>query len=104
MKAERTQHRNRLKGLLASGGVAVQEIRDDFPEVLTGVRLWDGQAVPADLHHRLRRAFARRPFVDGRSGRWRMRAPDASVRRSPILLSSRGGNCWRARGSTPIAL
>jgi transposase len=39
MKAEVTQHRNRLKGLLASGGVAVQEIRDDVPEVLTGVRL-----------------------------------------------------------------
>jgi hypothetical protein len=40
----------------------------------------------------------------GRAGRWRMSAPDASVRRSPLLLSRRGGNCWRSRGSAPISL
>ena len=36
MQAERTPQRNRLKGILASGGVAVQEMRDNVPEVLTG--------------------------------------------------------------------
>ena len=36
MKAARTQHSNRMKGLLASCGLAVQEIRADFPEGLKG--------------------------------------------------------------------
>jgi transposase len=64
MKAERTQHSNRIKGLLASCGLAVQEVGADFPTVLEGLRLWDGQAVPADLHQRLLREFARLQFVD----------------------------------------
>ena len=36
MKAERTQHSNRLKGLLASCGLAVREVDEDFPTVLEG--------------------------------------------------------------------
>jgi transposase len=64
MKAERTQHSNRIKGLLASCGLAVLEVGEDFPEVLQGLRLWDGQVVPADLQQRLRREFARLQFVD----------------------------------------
>jgi transposase len=65
MKAERTQHSNRIKGFLASCGLAVPEIGADFPEVLQGVQGWDGQAVPAELHQRLLREFARLQFVDG---------------------------------------
>jgi transposase len=64
MKAERTQHSNRLKGLLASCGLAVWEVGADFPTVLEGLRLWDGQAVPMELHQRLLREFARLQFVD----------------------------------------
>jgi transposase len=36
MKAERTQHSNRIKGLLASCGLAVREVGADFPTVLEG--------------------------------------------------------------------
>ena len=64
MQAERTPHRNRIKGLLASCGLAVQEIGDDLPARLQGLRLWDGPAVPADLHQRLLRECARRQCVD----------------------------------------
>jgi transposase len=63
-KAERTQQSNRIKGLLASCGLAVWEVGADFPTVLEGLRLWDGQAVPMELHQRLLREFARLQFVD----------------------------------------
>jgi transposase len=36
MKAERTQHRNRIKGLLARWGLAVQEVGEDCPTVREG--------------------------------------------------------------------
>lgn len=36
MKAERTQHSNRIQGLLASCGLAVREVGADFPTVLEG--------------------------------------------------------------------
>jgi transposase len=64
MKAERTQHSNRIKGLLASCGLAVREVGEGFPKVLEGLRLWDGQAVPVELQQRLLREFARLQFVD----------------------------------------
>jgi transposase len=67
MKAERTQPRNRIKGLLARWGLAVQEVGKDCPTVLEGLGLWAGQAVPADLHQRLVRECARRQFVDRQS-------------------------------------
>jgi len=64
MKEERTQHTNRIKGLLAACGLAVKEIDADFPEVLAGLRPWDGQAVPTELQKRLLREHARWQFVD----------------------------------------
>jgi transposase len=63
MKAERTQHVNRLKGLLASHGLAVPSITDKFPQVLEGQRLFDGSPVPAHLRQRLLREFERHQFV-----------------------------------------
>jgi transposase len=98
MKAERTQHSNRMKGLLASCGLAVQEIRDDFPEVLRGLRLWDGQAVPADLHQRLLREFARLQFVDRqiralaneRARRIRTTESDPAIEQMRQLLALKG--------------
>jgi transposase len=41
LKAERTQHTNPIKGLLAGCGLAVR-IGADFPEVLAKLRTWDG--------------------------------------------------------------
>jgi transposase len=63
LKAERTQHTNRIKGLLAGCGLAVS-IDADFPEVLAKLRTWDGQAVPAELQQRLLREHERWQLVD----------------------------------------
>src|SRR4029077_280008 len=50
LKDERTQYKNRVKGLLASQGVAVAKVDKNFPEWLAAARLWDGSAVPAEMH------------------------------------------------------
>lgn len=59
LKAERTEHVNRIKGLLASCGLVVREIDATFLETLRQLRTWNGQAVPAELERRLRREYAR---------------------------------------------
>jgi transposase len=64
LKEERTAHVNRIKGLLASQGLAVVVIDADFPEVLPGLRLWDGSPLGPDLTARLVREFERWQFVD----------------------------------------
>jgi len=64
MKGERTQHVNRIKGLLATCGLAVATVDADFPAVLARLRTFDGQAVPAELQRRLLREHARWQFVD----------------------------------------
>ena len=64
LKAERLQHTNRIKGLLASCGLAVTTIDGKFAAVLTSLRTWDGQPVPAQLQERLRREHERWQFVD----------------------------------------
>jgi transposase len=64
LKGERTQHINRIKGLLAGCGLAVAMIGDDFLEVIEGLRTWDGQAVLPGLQQRLRREYERLRFVD----------------------------------------
>lgn len=64
MKAERTQHTNRIKGLLAGCGVAVTKVGEDFAAVVAELRTWDGQPVTAELHQRLLREHARWAFVD----------------------------------------
>jgi transposase len=63
MKAERTQHVNRIKGLLAGCGLAVPLIKANFPEVLKTLRQWDDSPVPAELQKRLLREFERHHFV-----------------------------------------
>src|SRR5262249_8833414 len=63
LKAERTQHSNRIKGLLAALGLAV-EVGADFLQRLAALRTWDEQPVPAGLQQRLQREFARWQFVD----------------------------------------
>jgi len=64
MKAERTQHSNRIKGLLASCGLGQTQVTKDFPEVLAGLRTWEGVPVPAELQQRLLREYQRWLFVD----------------------------------------
>jgi transposase len=63
LKGERTEHVNRIKGLLAGCGLA-GEVDRQFPERLEQLRTWDGQAVPAELQARLRREFARWQLAD----------------------------------------
>ena len=63
LKAERTEHVNRMKGLLAAWGLD-SKIDKQFLERLTTMRIWDDQAVPAEMQQRLRREFARWQLVD----------------------------------------
>jgi transposase len=62
LKAERTGHDNRIKGLLAGLGLSVR-IDADFAERLGRLRQWDGSVVPPGLHERLLREFQRRQLV-----------------------------------------
>ena len=97
LKAERTQHTNRIKGLLAGCGLAMPGIDGRFPEVLAELRTWDGQAVPAELQQRLRREHERWQLVDRqikdleneRARRIRT-SPDQSVAKVRGLLGVRG--------------
>jgi len=52
LKAQRTQHINRIKGYLSNQGVCL-EVDDDFPEIVERQRLWNGESVPAGLRIRL---------------------------------------------------
>jgi transposase len=97
LKAERTQHSNRIKALLAGCGLALPSIDAQFPEVLAKMRTWDGQPVPAELQQRLVREHGRWQFVDRqikdveneRARRIRT-APDKSVDKVRQLLRLRG--------------
>ena len=52
LKAQRTQHTNRIKGYLANQGVCLQ-VADDFPVRVERQRLWNGEPLPAGLQARL---------------------------------------------------
>jgi transposase len=62
LKAEQTHHINRIKGLLASQGIALP-FQKDFLSQLETVQLWDGAALPSALHARLRREYERYQLV-----------------------------------------
>jgi transposase len=64
LKAERTQHINRMKGLLAGQGVRL-EIEADFLERLSAIRLWDGRPMPEGLKARLEGEYERWQFIQG---------------------------------------
>ena len=64
LKAERTQHTNPIKALLAGCGLALPSIDGQFPEVLARMRTWDGQPVPVELRQRLLREHERWQLVD----------------------------------------
>jgi transposase len=97
LKAERTRHTNRIKGLLAGCGLALASIDGRFPEVLAKLRTWDRQAVPPELQGRLQREHERWQLVDRqikdltneRARRIRT-SPDKSVDKVRQLLRLRG--------------
>lgn len=62
LKAERTQHTNRIKGLLAGQGVRL-EVGSAFLEQLSAIRLWDGRPIPGGLKARLEREYDRLRFI-----------------------------------------
>lgn len=66
LKEERTQHINRMKGLLA--GLGLEAVIDPtFPERLSALRQWDGHPVSARLQARLLRECARWALVQRQS-------------------------------------
>jgi transposase len=64
LKAERTAHSNRVKGLLAARGLEISKLTQDFVAELAELRSWDGQPVPAGLRERLEREHERWQLVD----------------------------------------
>jgi len=65
-KEERTQHINRMQGLLA--GLGLETIIDaTFPERVPALRQWAGRPVPTLLQERLLREFARWALVQRQS-------------------------------------
>jgi transposase len=65
LKAERTQHINRIKGLLVGQGVRLGKIGVGFLEELAAIRLWDGRSIPEGLRARLEREYERLQFIQG---------------------------------------
>jgi transposase len=63
LKDERTRHINRIKGLLASQGLALEVVKETLPKWLAAARLWDGTALGVDLQRRLVREYERWQFV-----------------------------------------
>jgi transposase len=63
VKDERTEHSNRIKGLLANLGLDVV-VDEQLPDRLGLLRQWDGTPVPPELAARILREFARWTLVD----------------------------------------
>jgi transposase len=63
LKNQRTEHSNRVKGLLANLGIDVL-VDEHFVNSLGELRQWDGAPVPPELTARLLREFARWRLVD----------------------------------------
>lgn len=63
LKGQRTEHSNRIKGLVASLGLDVT-VDGTLPERLTALRQWDGSSLPEGLHQRLLREFERWQLAD----------------------------------------
>src|SRR4029077_13060665 len=62
LKSQRTEHINRIKGLLAGIGLSIV-VDAGLPEQLAALRQWDGAAVPTGLRQRILREFDRWEFV-----------------------------------------
>src|SRR5262245_26612885 len=62
LKAQRTEHTNRIKGLLAGLGLSAR-IDAEFLARLEGLRQWDGTELPSGLRQRILREFERWQLV-----------------------------------------
>ncbi|MGQ9854177.1 MAG: IS110 family transposase [Candidatus Oleimicrobiaceae bacterium] len=96
LKADRTRHSNRIKGLLAGQGVRMA-LKADFPARLDEVRLWDGSPLPLGLRSRLEREYACWRFIGEQirgleAERWELirTSADPSVEMVRRLLRLRG--------------
>jgi transposase len=63
LKGERTEHVNRIKGLLASVGLSIM-VDAKLPERLGRLQQWDGTAVPPEMCQRILREFERWQVVE----------------------------------------
>src|SRR5262249_57009788 len=63
LKAQRTEHSNRIKGLLATFGLDAL-VDAELPRRLERLRQWDGRPLPPAVSERILREFARWPQVD----------------------------------------
>jgi len=63
LKKEQTRLTNRIKGLLASQGVAVRMGRRGLGDGLDAIRIWDGSPLPSGLRRRLEMEIARHDVV-----------------------------------------
>jgi transposase len=61
---ERTEHTNRIKGLLAAIGLDIR-VDERLLERVDALRQWDGEPVPEELRGRIAREFQRWRLVDG---------------------------------------
>ncbi len=67
LKRDRTRHINRIKGCLAGQGVSMP-INQDFLDLLSKVRMWNGQPLPFNLCVRLEHEFERMELVNHHIG------------------------------------
>lgn len=63
LKGQRTEHTNRIKGLLATFGLDAV-VNAEFPRRLEQMRQWDGQPLPPKVVERMLREFERWKQVD----------------------------------------
>jgi transposase len=63
LKAERTRHNNRIKGLLINQGISIA-VKPDLPDRLETIHLWNGSRLPEALVLRLKREYQRWMFVN----------------------------------------
>ena len=90
LKTQRTEHVNRIKGLLAGIGLSTS-VDADLPQRLDSLRQWDGGSVPPRLQQRILREFERWQLVS-------RQIHDLELQRT------RRNTCQRDHGDGPGAL
>jgi transposase len=89
LKKERTQHINRMKGLLSGQGICMK-IRKDFLERMENIRKWDKEALPVNLRGRLKREFHRIELVN-------QHISEIEAEREKLLRTSKQENIEQVR-------
>jgi transposase len=89
LQRQATEHTNRIKGLLASCGLAL-EIDRHFPERLKELKQWDGTPVPTALRQRLLREFERLQVANRQARQLeQQRAKEVREQESPAVEQTR---------------